>query len=99
MFWRWASRTAEGIANRSAQAGGVSAAEFEVVVNKIEVSLRANEDVGNDVELDSASNMPEEMIRADKVSAGEKTASDEILVEADAFAADSGLQFCRGVLS
>jgi len=89
---------AEGITDRGAQPGGMSSAELEVVVDKVEVGLRPDEDAMTGVYLNSTSYMPEEMIGADKVSAGEKIAGDKVLVEAHALPAEPGLQFSRGFL-
>lgn len=90
---------AEGITDRGAQPGGMGSAELEVVADKVEMSLRPDEDAMTGVYLNSTSYMPEEMIRADKVCAGEKIAGDKVLVEAHALPAEPGLQFRRGFLS
>src|SRR5215831_1528087 len=89
---------AEGITNRGDQTGGMGSAELEVVVDKVEVGLRPDEDAMTGVYLNSASYMPEEMIGADKVRAGEKIAGDKVLVEAHALSAEASLQFSRGFL-
>lgn len=75
----------------------MTATEFEIVPNEVEVSLRLHEDVMEGVKLKSSADVSQQVVGTGKVRTGEETAGDEGLVKADAFPTDSGLHV-RGCL-
>lgn len=80
--------TRKGIANGCANAGGVGATEFDIVINKVEAHLRADENVIDGIEFHACSQVAKEVIRTRKVRAREETAGNKRLIKADAFAAN-----------
>ena len=86
----------EGVANGCANAGGVGATEFDIVINKIEAHLRSDENVIDGIELHACSQVAKEVIRTRKVRAREETARHKGLVEAYALAPNSTFNLdCR----
>ncbi len=59
------------------------------------MGFRTHEHVVPDIQADAATSLSEQMVAADKISAGEGTTVDERSIEADALAADAGGQFGR----
>ena len=84
---------AEGIADGDAKTGRVGGTEFQVVVHQVDTGFRPNEEIAPRIKPDGGAEMAEEMVAADVVGAGGKTANGEILIETDALRADAALQF------
>src|SRR5215469_2003994 len=80
------------IADGDTQPRGVIATEFKIVADEIEVSFRLYEEAVKGVKLDSSSDVPEQMVGAGKVSAGEEGARHKRLIETDALAAQSAFK-------
>ncbi len=71
-------------------------AEFKVVADKVDAHFRPDENVMEWIELQSDADISEQVVAAYEVGAGEGAAGNEVLIEANALAAESSKQFKRG---
>ena len=81
----------EGISNSHAKTGGTWPAEFDIVVDEIEMGFRTHENAGRQIEAHPAADVGQEVVAADKICAPTKVARKKRLVKTDAFPPDSTL--------
>src|ERR1700744_3622859 len=86
----------EGIANGNTKASGMGSAEFNIVVNEIEVRFRPDKDARRCIETNAGAHLAKEVIAADEIRATYKVAVNEWRIEMDALRANSGSEFSLG---
>lgn len=83
----------ERVSDGNSEAGRPSGAEFEVIVDQVQVRLGPDEEIPNGVEAHRRSEVSQEVVAAGVIRASRETAIVERLVESQVFRPDSGGEF------